>query len=101
MARVDGAGRVEALATDIAIPLALAVHRGEVLVLANAVIGRPRPEFARPAQLLRVRPGQPPRVVWSAADTLVADIQVHDGRARFSVRRPDLAPLPVVDLPLD
>lgn len=101
VARVDAAGHVESLATDIAIPLALAVHRGEVLVLANAVISRPRPEFARPAQLLGIRPGQPPRVRWSADDTLVADLEVHDGRARFSVRRPDLTPLAPVDLPLD
>ena len=101
VARVDAAGRVEELATGIAIPLALAVHRGELLVLANAVISRPRPEFARPAQLLRIRPGQAPRVIWSADDTLVADLEIHGGRARFSVRQPDLTPLPSVDLPLD
>jgi len=101
VARVDAAGRVEELATDIAIPLALAIHRGELLVLANAVISRPRPEFARPAQLLRIHPGQPPRVMWSADDTLVADLEVHGDRVRFSVRRPDLTPLPAIELTLD
>lgn len=88
VSRVDDSGRTEAVANDIEIPIGLAVHGGDVVILANAVINRPHPEYERPARLIRVSPGGPPRVVWSARDTLVSDLEVSTGHARFTRRLP-------------
>ena len=101
VSRVDAGGRTEAVANDIEIPIGLAVHGDDVVILANAVINRPHPEYERPARLIRVSPRGPPRVVWSAPDTLVADLEVSAGRARFTRRLPGTLEPVLVEVTLD
>lgn len=101
VSRVDDAGRVESISDDIEIPISLALDGGEVVILANAVISRPRPEYARPARLLGVTPGGPTRVLWSQPDTLVGGLDVHAGRARFTQRAPATLAPTIVEIALD
>jgi hypothetical protein len=86
VSRVHGGGTPEVVASGIAIPLGLQLYAGEAVVLANAVVNRPYPQYARPAQLVRARPGSAPRVVWSAPDILVADLSLDGTKARFTQR---------------
>ncbi len=88
VSRVDDDGRTEEVANEIEIPIGLAVHGEEVVILANAVVNRPHPAYSRPARLILVAPGKPPRVEWSAPDALVANLEVIAGRARFTRRDP-------------
>ncbi len=93
VSRVDAAGRVEPLIDGVAIPIGLALDGADLLVLANAVLSRPRPELAEPARLIRVRPGAPPTTLWSRADVLVGHLEVVAGLARITWRTVDgLAP---------
>jgi len=101
VSRVDAGGRTEVVADDIEIPIGLAVHGEDVVILANAVINRPHPEYQRPARLIRVSPRGPPRVVWSAPDALVADLEAFAGRARFTRRVPGTLEPALVEVALD
>lgn len=101
VSRVDDAGHIEIVADEIEIPIGIALDGGDVVILANAVINRPRPEYARPARLLRVAPGGPARVLWSQPDALVGGLEVHAGRARFAQRALTTLEPTVVEIALD
>lgn len=66
------------MADGLEIPLGLEVRGGVALILVNAVISKPYPEYSRPARLVcatpDVKPAAAPKILSSADDLLVGNL---------------------------